>query len=581
MFKIERMRKFFGWILLACFIAVGCQTNLSKTVVERTICNPLNLNYRFMPGKPSRREAADPTAILFKDEYFLFASKSGGYWYSSNLVDWNFVETHEIPTEEYAPTVIALNDTLYFLASSRQKPTIYKSGDPKSGKWEVAREGLPFPVVDPAFFQDDDGQLYLYWGCSNREPIYAVQLDYNNNFEPVGDIVECFSGLPDIHGWEQKGDYNELPGQPWIEGAWVNKYNNRYYLQYAGPGTEFKSYADGVYVADNPLGPFTYAKHNPFSYKPGGFICGAGHGSTLKDRYGNYWHFATMSVNIKDWFERRIAMFPAFFDEDGILYAYTGFGDYPYIVPQRKIDSPDELFPGWMLQSYQKPVTVSSSVDSLPATNAVNEDVRSYWSAQSGDPDEWFIVDLENKRDINAFQINFYDHDTKLAGRDTAIYYRYIIEVSDDSKHWKTTVDKSDNRTDCPHEYLQLPQQISARYVRLTNIKVPDGNFALTGFRVFGKAEGKSTPTAIQDFDIERKADDSRVVTLHWEKSPDATGYNIRYGIEPDKLYQNYMVYNDTSLVIRSLDKNKMYYFTVDVFNEKGISRLQIIKSNQ
>lgn len=39
----------------------------------------MNLNYRFMPNEPSRREAADPVVILFKDRYYLFASKSGGY----------------------------------------------------------------------------------------------------------------------------------------------------------------------------------------------------------------------------------------------------------------------------------------------------------------------------------------------------------------------------------------------------------------------------------------------------------------------------------------------------------------------
>ena len=49
---------------------------------QTTICNPVNLNYRFCLDKPSRREAADPTMINFKNEYYLFASKSGGYWHS-------------------------------------------------------------------------------------------------------------------------------------------------------------------------------------------------------------------------------------------------------------------------------------------------------------------------------------------------------------------------------------------------------------------------------------------------------------------------------------------------------------------
>ena len=79
-----------------------------------------------------------------------------------------------------------------------------------------------------------------------------------------------------------------------IEGAYVNKVDGRYYLQYAGPGTQFNTYADGCYVGDGPLGPFEYDPHSPFSSKPGGFITGAGHGSTFQDRHGNWWHVATM-----------------------------------------------------------------------------------------------------------------------------------------------------------------------------------------------------------------------------------------------------------------------------------------------
>lgn len=29
-------------------------------------------------------------------------------------------------------------------------------------------------------------------------------------------------------------------------------------MQYGAPGTEFNVYADGVYVADYPMGPYTY-----------------------------------------------------------------------------------------------------------------------------------------------------------------------------------------------------------------------------------------------------------------------------------------------------------------------------------
>ena len=43
-----------------------------------TFCNPLDLDYRIQPDQPCRREAADPVALAYKGDYFIFASKSGG-----------------------------------------------------------------------------------------------------------------------------------------------------------------------------------------------------------------------------------------------------------------------------------------------------------------------------------------------------------------------------------------------------------------------------------------------------------------------------------------------------------------------
>src|SRR5690606_12173213 len=158
-----------------------------------------------------------------------------------------------------------------FLASSNDKSTVYKSADPFSGKWSVAVEQLQMPVWDPAFFLDEDKRLYLYWGCSNVNPLYGVEVDYKNNFSFVGERKELVYPNPEQFGWEVRGDYNAIKGQsPWIEGAWVNKHKGKYYLQYSGPGTEFKSYADAVYVSENPLGPFVIQPHNPFAYKPEG-----------------------------------------------------------------------------------------------------------------------------------------------------------------------------------------------------------------------------------------------------------------------------------------------------------------------
>jgi xylan 1,4-beta-xylosidase len=564
----------------AMFLLLAFCSTLSKAQdmnKQTTICNPLNLSYRFQPAKPSRREAADPAMILFRGKYFLFASKSGGYWVSDNLIDWKFITSNDLPWEDYAPAIVAIKDTLYFLATNwgNNSKSLYKSGDPLSGRWQVAVKTFGKTMSDPDLFLDNDGRLYFYYGTSNRTPIYGVELN-PKTFDLIGQPVECLNSDTANHGWERPGDYNTKNQRPYVEGAWMTKHDGKYYLQYAVPGTEFKSYADGLYVASSPLGPFKEADNNPFSYKPEGFIDGAGHSSTFQDKFGNYWHVSTMTISVKQVFERRIGLFPAFFDKDGIFYTYTGLGDFPHTMPKKKLDGPEDYQPAWMLLSHNKPVEVSSSLDNHPKENATDENVRTWWSAQTGNKNEWITIDLQNQSSVHAVQINFADEGTTFLGRSDSIYYQYLLEYSTDKKNWKTLTDKTSNKTDVPHDYIELSKPVTARYIRLINYHVPDGNFSISGFRIFGKGNGKS-PQTVSSFTATRDTADARNVTLMWKKNTDAVGYNIRYGTEPNKLYENYQVLDIDSLTIHSLSKNQHYYFTIDAFNENGITKGKMI----
>jgi len=108
------MKKTIMMILIALFLTViGF-----LCFAQNTICNPIDLSYRFQLDGASRREAADPTIVLFKGNYYLFASKSGGYWYASDLINWNYVQTSKMPVEDYAPTAVVINDAIYFMASN-------------------------------------------------------------------------------------------------------------------------------------------------------------------------------------------------------------------------------------------------------------------------------------------------------------------------------------------------------------------------------------------------------------------------------------------------------------------------------
>ena len=455
--------------------------------------------------------------------------------------------------------------------ASADKPAVYKTGDPKSGKWQVVNPAFPIGMIDPCFFVDDDGRLYFYYGCSNVNPIYAVELD-PKTFNPIGKPKALFNSHKDKYGWERSGDYNNEPASPWVEGSWMTKHDGKYYLQYAVPGTQFKSYCDGLYVSDKPLGDYTLAPNNPCSSKPEGFIASAGHSSTFQDKYGNYWHISTMTISVKHMFERRLGLFPMFFDKDGEFYTYTGFGDFPFKVPQKKISSPDELSTHWMLLSYNKPVEVSSELDSHPKQYAVDENIRNYWSAKTGNKGEWLSIDLQKESTINAVQINFAENETQIFGRKQDIYYQYLLEYSQDNKTWQTLADKTENKTDVPHDYFELQKPIKARFIRLTNYHMPSGTFAVAGLRVFGNGGG-DVPAKLNEFSVDRSTSDRCIVNIKWDKSADAFGFNIRYGTAKDKLYHNYEVLGTDSITIRSLNSLSKYYFTIDAFNENGISK--------
>ena len=103
-------------------------------------------------------------------------------------------------------------------------------------------------------------------------------------------------------------------------------------------GRSINVYADGVYIGDSPLGPFTLAKNNPFSYKPGGFLPGAGHGSTMEDTAGNLWHTSTMRISVNQQFERRVGLWQAGRDADGELFCNQRYGDWPMEVTGEKQD---------------------------------------------------------------------------------------------------------------------------------------------------------------------------------------------------------------------------------------------------
>ena len=570
------MTQFKKYFSLVCLLGaqIGWLVNSQAVEPGTTFCNPLDLDYRFQPAEPSRREAADPAIIFFENEYWLFASKSGGYWHSADFQHWSFVDGKNLPIEDYAPAIVVINGQLYYTAFDTK--AIFRADDLKAGAW--SKIGQLKPYGDPDLFQDDDGKVYAYYGCSPNGGIDAVELDPANAFREVGQPVSCFKCDPAHRGWEVPGDENTGDanghiGSSWIEGAWMTKHNGKYYLQYSGPGTQFHSYADGVYVGDHPLGPFTYAPYSPFSHKPTGFATGAGHSATFQDKSGNWWHVSTITISVRHMFERRLGVYPARFCEDGQLFCATYLGDYPQFLPGVKSDSAKNNSPGWMLLSYAKPAEASSTLDGHPAAEAFDEDIRTWWSAKSGAPAEWLKVDLGKRSRIDAIQINFADEGSQVLGKLHDDAYQYYIEGSSDGLQWEKILDRSDNHRDAPHEYAQLDKPAKARYIRLVNVHCPAGaKFSVSGLRLFGSGLGDA-PGVVKDVTVQRLLTDPRKVTVSWTPAKSAQFYIVRYGIAPERLFDSYQIYDGNTAQINALNMGVNYYFTVDAVNDSGVSR--------
>lgn len=246
---------------------------------------------------------ADPSAHVFDGKIYIYPSHDveGGIPFNDNGDHFDMRDYHVLsmdsPTsaavdhgvaldvsdvawaerQMWAPDAARKDGKYYLYFPAKRKDGIFQIGvaigDSPVGPFKAEPEAITGSyTIDPAVFEDSDGQHYMYFGG-----IWGGQLQkYRNNVfdekneEPaddqpaLGPIVARLS--------EDMKSFAEAPreikildekGQPllagdhdrrFFEGSWMHKYNGKYYFSYSTGDTHFLCYA----IGDNPYGPFTY-----------------------------------------------------------------------------------------------------------------------------------------------------------------------------------------------------------------------------------------------------------------------------------------------------------------------------------
>ena len=141
----------------------------------------------------------------------------------------------------------------------------------------VAKSGMG--LIDASYFKDSDGKHYVLWkddgnAVGKKTPIYIQEL----NAAGTGLLGSATEILTNTLSWE--GDL--------VEGPWLIKRGNYYYLFYSGNGYANARYALGVARSASLRG--TYIKRGDPIIKAQGYFQGPGHGSVLQTPSGEWVH---------------------------------------------------------------------------------------------------------------------------------------------------------------------------------------------------------------------------------------------------------------------------------------------------
>lgn len=469
-------------------------------------CNPLP-----MITGPGGSASGDVTVIRDNGKYYMYCT-GGGAWISDDMLNWSFQRVENVPV---APDVVKYNGSFYMCGNDGP---LFKADNPLGpftgvGDWKNTPDvaGGYNGAFDMELYIDTDNKPYLYYSGRGISGIFVVQLDPTDLSKFAGPVKHLF-GFNREHLWERYGEMNEYTDVAWIEGPWLQKYKDTYYLQYSASGTQWKTYAEGYYTSKSPMGPFTYAPNNPLLRKTDGLVTGTAHGCIVEGPDGNLWQFYTIVLSNPPG-GRRIGMDRIVFDKNGNMSVKVT--DTPQWGP-KAINDPAKG------ESGSVPVTinkframnalskVSSEQPGHDAAYAVDNSSGTWWEPAPTDslpsltlelsPATRFdVVQLFN---IDSYRLMFnggrrgFGRPSATAAQPSPDEYQYKIEVSMDGNTYSTALDQTKNTTSRNTIFNEIPP-VKCRFVRLTLTGWPKTTpLGVIEFTVFGKP-AESLPAAV------------------------------------------------------------------------------------
>jgi hypothetical protein len=246
---------------------------------------------------------ADPSAHVFNGKIYIYPSHDidAGIPFNDNgdhfgMEDYhvisldspdspavdNGVALHvkDVPWAErqmWAPDAAHKNGKYYLYFPAKRTDNIFQIGvaigDSPIGPFKAEPEAIKGSYsIDPAVFEDNDGNYYLYFGGiwggqlqNYRNNQYDAKLGEPADNEPqLGPIVARLTAdMKEFAEAPREIQILDENGKPllagdhdrrFFEASWVHKYNGKYYFSYSTGNTHFLCYATG----GSPYGPFTY-----------------------------------------------------------------------------------------------------------------------------------------------------------------------------------------------------------------------------------------------------------------------------------------------------------------------------------